>query len=111
VSSNDIVNINVIVGSWIFDFGKKLFCLQISFSQLGKPLTQHCQSTMFFDNKPYTFDRIVRISITAGLLLGLVWFLLYLADVLIPFAAALLLAYYRRFLVSAKARDSTPPGQ
>ena len=47
---------------------------------------------MFFDNKPYTFDRIVRIGITAGLSLGLVWLLGYLADILIPFAAALLLA-------------------
>ena len=48
---------------------------------------------MFFDNKPYTFDRVVRIGISAGLLWGLVWVLGYLSDVLIPFAVALLLAY------------------
>jgi predicted PurR-regulated permease PerM len=44
-------------------------------------------------NRPYTFDRIVRIGITAGLILGLVWLMGYLSDVLIPFAVALLLAY------------------
>jgi predicted PurR-regulated permease PerM len=48
---------------------------------------------VIFDNKPYTLDRIVRISITAGLLWGLVWLLDYLSAVLIPFAVALLLAY------------------
>lgn len=26
------------------------------------------RSAMFLDNKPYTFDRIARISVTAGLL-------------------------------------------
>jgi len=50
------------------------------------------------DNKPYTFDRVVRINITAGLLCGLIWLSGYLGDVLIPFAVALLPAYYRRFL-------------
>lgn len=48
---------------------------------------------MSFNGKPYTLDRIVRIFITVGLLGGLVWLLGYLSDVLIPFAAALLLAY------------------
>lgn len=45
------------------------------------------------DNKPYTFDRVVRITITIAFLIGLVWLLHYLSDVLIPFAVALLLAY------------------
>ncbi|MBU2549275.1 MAG: AI-2E family transporter [Proteobacteria bacterium] len=35
----------------------------------------------------------MRLAISAGLILGLVWLLRYLSDVLIPFAAALLLAY------------------
>jgi predicted PurR-regulated permease PerM len=48
---------------------------------------------MIFDNKPYTFDRIFRIAVTAGFLWALVWLLGYLSDVLIPFAVALLLAY------------------
>ena len=48
---------------------------------------------MILDNKPYTLDRIVRIGIAAGLLWGLIWFLGYLSEVLIPFAVALLLAY------------------
>ena len=48
---------------------------------------------MLFDGKPYTFDRIMRIGITVGLLWGFIWLLGYLSDVLIPFAVALLLAY------------------
>jgi predicted PurR-regulated permease PerM len=48
---------------------------------------------MVLDNKTYTFDRVVRILISAGMICGLVWLLNYLSDVLIPFAAALLLAY------------------
>jgi predicted PurR-regulated permease PerM len=48
---------------------------------------------VILDKKPYTFDRIVRIGITAGLLWGLIWLLGYLSEVLIPFAVALLLAY------------------
>ncbi len=48
---------------------------------------------MILDKKPYTFDRIVRIGIAAGLLWGLIWLLGYLSEALIPFAVALLLAY------------------
>jgi len=48
---------------------------------------------VLFNGKPYTLDRIVRIVIAVGLLGGLIWLLGYLSDVLIPFAAALLLAY------------------
>jgi len=48
---------------------------------------------MLQDSRPYTFDRVVRIGITAGLILGLVWLMGHLSDVLIPFAVALLLAY------------------
>jgi predicted PurR-regulated permease PerM len=55
---------------------------------------------MFSESNPYTFDRIVRISITLGFLCGLVWLLGYLSDVLIPFAAAFLLAYLMNPLVA-----------
>jgi predicted PurR-regulated permease PerM len=54
---------------------------------------------MLLDNKPYTFDRVVRIAITIGLLCGLIWLSGYLSDVLIPFAIALLLAYILNPLV------------
>ncbi|KPJ78557.1 MAG: hypothetical protein AMJ54_02740 [Deltaproteobacteria bacterium SG8_13] len=45
------------------------------------------------NDKPYTFDRVVRILIGVGFLAGLVWLMGYLSDVLIPFAVAFLLAY------------------
>ena len=48
---------------------------------------------MFSQDKHFTFDRVVRLAITAGLLWVLVWLMGYLSDVLIPFAVALLLAY------------------
>ncbi|MCK5687390.1 AI-2E family transporter [bacterium] len=44
-------------------------------------------------HKKYTFDRVVRIGITAGVLYCLLWFLERLSDVLFPFAVAMLLAY------------------
>jgi predicted PurR-regulated permease PerM len=51
------------------------------------------------DQKPYTFDRIVRILISAGILAGVIWLTRYLSDVLIPFAVALLLAYLTNPLI------------
>ncbi len=48
---------------------------------------------MILDERPYTFDRVVRIALAAGLLWGGVRLLGLLSDVLIPFAVALLLAY------------------
>jgi len=48
---------------------------------------------MLLDNKPYTLDRIARIAISLALLWGLIWLLGRLSDVLVPFAAAFLLAY------------------
>jgi len=48
---------------------------------------------MFDPYKPITFDRIIRIAIALGLIVGLVALMGYLSDVLIPFAIALLLAY------------------
>jgi predicted PurR-regulated permease PerM len=52
------------------------------------------------EQKPYTFDRVVRILISVGVLAGLIWLAGYLSDVLIPFAVALLMAYLTNPLVS-----------
>ncbi len=52
------------------------------------------------DDKPYTFDRVVRIALTAGLICGLIWCLEFLSDVLIPFFVAVLLAYLFNPLVT-----------
>ncbi|HKK33470.1 MAG TPA: AI-2E family transporter [Desulfomicrobiaceae bacterium] len=49
--------------------------------------------SMLFDDKPYSLDRVVRLALTGGVLWGTVALLGYLSGVLIPFAAALLLAY------------------
>jgi len=46
-----------------------------------------------FDDKPFTFDRVVRLALTAGLLWAVISLLGYLSDVLAPFAVALVLAY------------------
>ncbi len=43
--------------------------------------------------QPYSFDRIVRLIISAITIVAVIWLLRYLSDVLIPFAIALLLAY------------------
>jgi predicted PurR-regulated permease PerM len=51
-------------------------------------------------HRPYTFDRVVRIGITAGLIWAIIWLLRTLSDVLIPFATALLLAYLIHPLVT-----------
>jgi len=47
----------------------------------------------FNPNKPYTFDRLVRIAFGIALLLAIIWTLDYLSSVLVPFVVALLLAY------------------
>ena len=48
---------------------------------------------MDFFEKPFTFDRVVRILITIGFFIGLIWVIDYLSDVLFPFFIALILAY------------------
>ncbi|MBN1828432.1 MAG: AI-2E family transporter [Deltaproteobacteria bacterium] len=53
-----------------------------------------------FGNKPFTFDSLARIAFWVALAWGLLWLLAYLSDVLIPFAAALLIAYLMHPLVS-----------
>ncbi len=48
---------------------------------------------MDFFEKPFTFDRVVRILITIGFFIGTIWVIDYLSDVLFPFFIALILAY------------------
>jgi predicted PurR-regulated permease PerM len=48
---------------------------------------------MILDDRPYSFDRVVRMALAAGLAWAIIMTLDYLSDVLIPFAVALLLAY------------------
>lgn len=48
---------------------------------------------ILFDNRPYTLDRVVRLLLGGLAIVGLIWMLSYLSDVLIPFAIAFLLAY------------------
>lgn len=56
------------------------------------------------NSKPYTLDRVVRLALGGALLAGLVWLLSYLSEVLIPFAAALVLAYLLNPLVELLQR-------
>ncbi len=48
---------------------------------------------MILDNRPYSFDRVIRMALGAGLIWAMITTLGYLSDVLIPFAVALILAY------------------
>ena len=41
----------------------------------------------------WDFDRVFRLALVVAGVLGLVWLLRFLSDVLVPFAVALLLAY------------------
>lgn len=55
---------------------------------------------MLFDEKPYTFDRVFRLLISVAIVIGVVWLMKYLSDVLIPFAVAFLIAYLLNPLVN-----------
>lgn len=48
---------------------------------------------MLKSDKPYTFDSVIRMILGTGLVAGLIWLASYLSGVLIPFVAALLMAY------------------
>jgi len=48
---------------------------------------------MFDTTKPFTFDRVVRLSITAAVVYAMLRLMGFLSDVLIPFFLATLLAY------------------
>ncbi len=50
--------------------------------------------------KPYTFDRVVRLGISAGLIYAIIFLLGFLSEALIPFAVALILAYLMNPLVT-----------
>ncbi len=56
------------------------------------------------DPRPYTFDRVVRLLFSAGLLILFIWGLGFLSDVLVPFVVAFLLAYLVNPLVSVIQR-------
>lgn len=63
------------------------------------------------NSKPYTFDRVVRILAAAVLIVGLIWLINELRNVLLPFAVACLIAYmlnplveYTRRLLGLKGR-------
>lgn len=49
---------------------------------------------MILDSKPINLDRLVRLLFNGVLLIGLLWLLNYLSDVLLPFAIALSMAYF-----------------
>ncbi len=48
---------------------------------------------MILDDRPYTFDRTVRLAIMALMVLAGIWLVRYLSSVLLPFVTALLIAY------------------
>lgn len=61
--------------------------------------------------RPFTFDRVVRMLITLALFVGAVWFINILKDVLLPFLVAWLVAYilepfvqYNRRILRVKGR-------
>ena len=61
--------------------------------------------------RPFTFDRVVRMLLTVGALLGAVWLIGYLKSVLLPFFVAWLIAYilepfvqYNKRLLRVKKR-------
>ena len=56
--------------------------------------------------QPYTFDRVVRLIISAALLVAVFALLRYLSDVLLPFAAAVVLAYLLNPLVTLFERKT-----
>jgi predicted PurR-regulated permease PerM len=49
---------------------------------------------MISNDRSFTFDRVVRLALFAGLAWGLVLLLDYLSDVLLPFFAGLVVAYF-----------------
>ena len=56
---------------------------------------------MLLDSKPYTLDRIMRMVLKLVILLSIIGVLNYFSEVLLPFAAAFLLAYLINPLVTA----------
>ncbi len=58
----------------------------------------------------YTFDRVIRTALTAVTVAGVVVLLRYLSDVLLPFAAAVVLAYLLNPLVTVIERKTKRRG-
>ncbi len=58
---------------------------------------------MIPSDKRYTFDRVVRMVLSAATILAVVLLLRYLSDVLVPFAAAVILAYLLNPIVNVFA--------
>ncbi|MBF0198548.1 MAG: AI-2E family transporter [Planctomycetes bacterium] len=54
---------------------------------------------MLLDNKPYDLDRVVRLVLKVLFFIGLIYLLGLLSDVLIPFAVAMVMAYFINPLV------------
>jgi len=58
----------------------------------------------------YTFDRVIRVTLSAAVLVGLFLLAQYLSDVLIPFAAAVVFAYLLNPLVTWLERKTKRRG-
>lgn len=56
------------------------------------------------NSRPYTFDRVVRIVIGVAMIMGILWLLNRLSDVLLPFSVACLVAYMLEPLVQLNRR-------
>lgn len=59
---------------------------------------------MLDDNRPYTFDRVVRIFLSAVLIVGAIWLINTLRNVLLPFCVACLISYLLFPLVEINQR-------
>jgi predicted PurR-regulated permease PerM len=55
---------------------------------------------MIFNNQPYSLDRACRLLVNVLIIVGIIWLMNYLSDILIPFAVAFLLAYLLNPLVN-----------
>jgi len=73
--------------------------------------TETTADTTSISRRPYTFDRVVRLLISLLTLIGSVWLLNVLSDVLLPFLVAWLIAYmlepfvqYNRRLLGLRGR-------
>jgi len=59
---------------------------------------------MITSDKPYTLDSVVRMVLGAGFFIGMIWLLEFLSSALVPFVAALLMAYLLNPLASLVER-------
>lgn len=62
------------------------------------------EGLMFENSRPFTFDRVIRMVLTAVVLIALFLLVRYLRDVLIPFVAAVVLAYILNPIVTTFER-------